>query len=378
MILKNCGFSELAERMKSRKNRIVIYGAGMIGQTIVPYFLESAGLEEQVECFVDMDVRKKGEKISVGGYEFEIHHPDLLKVPIEKLVVLITNSKFYPVVEYLDKINSLDSVEGYIIPVIQLLEKEKEDSVVIRKIKPDRLIPRKIHYCWFGEKEMPKYLLCCMESWRNHCPDYEIICWNEDNYDLNRISFAKEAYENEKYALATDAVRLDILYEHGGIYMDTDVSLMKNLDILLHQPAFTGVEKWGNINTGGMMGAIPGHPMIKEMLDYRSRFHFILEDGSMNMETNGMYETVPFIRHGMKLDGSLQYINGVTVYPASVFHPYDYVSCEEKIREWTVSEHHFYGGWMNEKSFREREDTQKKYRNILKRMNSIGRYDDEW
>ena len=126
------------------------------------------------------------------------------------------------------------------------------------------------------------------------------------------------------------------------------------------------------------MGAIPGHPMIKEMLDYRSRFHFILEDGSMNMETNGMYETVPFIRHGMKLDGSLQYINGVTVYPASVFHPYDYVSCEEKIREWTVSEHHFYGGWMNEKSFREREDTQKKYRNILKRMNSIGRHDDEW
>ena len=130
--------------------------------------------------------------------------------------------------------------------------------------------------------------------------------------------------------------------------MDTDVSLLKNLDTLLYQPAFTGVEKWGNINTGGMAGAMPRHPMIKEMLEYRKQFHFLMEDGSLNMETNGMYETVPYIRHGMKISNELQYVNNVTVYPSSVFHP-------------------FYGGWMDGSDFEERSSTQKKYHEILKR-----------
>lgn len=377
MILKNCRYSELAEKIKLHKNRIVIYGAGMIGQIVAPYFIHSFGMEEQVECFVDMDIRKKGEIIRIGGYEFGIFHPDLLKEPIDNLIVLITNSKFYPIVKYLDNIRCLDSVEGYIIPMIQILERRNENPVVIRKISQKPLIPRKIHYCWFGKKEMPEFLLNCIDSWGKNCPDYEIICWSEDNYDLNRIPFAKEAYEKQKYGLVTDVARLDILYEYGGIYMDTDVSLMKNLDELLYQPAFVGVEKWGNINTGGMVGATPKHPMIKEMLDYRRQFHFILNDGSINMETNGMYETVPFIEHGMKIDGSLQYINGMTVYPSSVFHPYDYVSCEEAIKEWTVSKHHFCGGWMDKQSLKEREYTQKKYNEILKRIVCGGKPDYE-
>ncbi len=149
--------------------------------------------------------------------------------------------------------------------------------------------------------------------------------------------------------------------------MDTDVSLLKNLDTLLYQPAFTGVEKWGNINTGGMAGAMPRHPMIKEMLEYRKQFHFLMEDGSLNMETNGMYETVPYIRHGMKISNELQYVNNVTVYPSSVFHPYDYMSCEKKIQKSTFSVHHFYGGWMDGSDFEERSSTQKKYHEILKR-----------
>lgn len=377
MILKNCRYSELAEKLRSQKKRIVIYGAGMIGQIVVPYFIHSSGLEEQVECFVDMDARKEGTSIKIGSYKYEVRHPKMLKDAVDNLAILITNSKFYPVVEYLDKMISLDSAEGYIIPMIQLSERENENPVVIRKLSPKPLIPRKIHYCWFGKKELPEYLLHCMDTWKKYCPDYEIIRWNEDNYDLDRIPFAKEAYEKKNYGLATDAARLDILYEHGGIYIDTDVSLRKDLDALLYQPAFTGVEKWGNINTGGMAGAVPNHPMIREMLDYRRRFHFVLEDGSMNMETNGIYETIPFIRHGMKIDGSLQCINGVTVYPSSVFHPYDYMSGEEKVREWTISEHHFYGGWMDEQNLREREHTQKKYNRILTRISCGGRPDDE-
>lgn len=340
----------------------------MIGQIVVPDFLQSFGLEEQVECFVDQDKRKVGKRIQAGGYEYSVCDPGILEIPIKNRILLITNSKFDPIINYLDSLGSLDLVEGYIIPLIQMLETENEIFPLVKKLSQKPLIPRKIHYCWFGEKEMPEFLLRCMDTWREHCPDYDIICWSERNYDLDRISFAKEAYENKRYGLATDAIRLDILYEHGGIYMDTDVSLMKSLDGLLYQPAFTGVEKWGNINTGGMAGAIPKHPMIKEMLDYRHRFHFVQEDGSLNMETNGMYETIPFINHGMKINGRLQYINGVTVYPSSFFHPYDYVSCEERIRKWTISKHHFYGGWMDGQNLKERCDTQKSYKEILRRI----------
>lgn len=375
MILKNCSYIELAEKIKENESRIIIYGAGMIGQVVVPYFINTFELHKYVECYVDMDKRKEGRTIQAGNFQYKICHPDCLITPIERLVVLITNSKFYPVIEYLDRISGLKSTECYLIPLMQKLQSDIEQPIAIRRLSTKPLIPKKIHYCWFGKKKMPKFLSHCMNTWSRYCPDYEIICWNEDNYDLDRIPFAKEAYRQKKYGFVTDAVRLDILYEQGGIYMDTDVSLMKNLDELLYQPAFVGVEKWGNINTGGLSGAMPKHSMVKEMLEYRAGFHFVLEDGSLNMETNGIYETVSFIKHGLKIDNSMQYINNVTVYPSRVFHPYDYMSCEEKIDEWTFSKHHFYGGWMDELNLLERYNTQKKYNDILKRIKLGGKPD---
>lgn len=368
MILKNGRYFELAEKIKTENRRIVIYGAGMIGRIVVPSFIQRFGLEEYVECYVDMDGRKMGEKIRVGSYRFEVLHPDVLKMPIENLIILITNSKFYPIIEYLDKIRNLDSVEGYLIPLLQISETGKENPVAFKKMSQAPLIPRKIHYCWFGRRKMPEFLVRCMDTWKKLCPDYEIICWNEDNYDVERIPFTREAYYQKKYGFVTDAARLDILYENGGIYMDTDVSLIKNLDDLLYQPAFTGVEKWGNINTGGMAGAVPEHPMIKEMLEVRRQFHFLLEDGSLNMETNGLYETVPFLRYGMRIEDRLQRINGVTVYPSQVFHPYDYMSCQMKKNKDTYSIHHFYGGWMEKEDWLNKEKTQVEYSALLRRI----------
>lgn len=367
MILKNSRYSELAEKIKTENKRIVIYGAGMIGQIAVPYFIQTFGLERYVECYVDMDRRKQGETVQIGGHTYKILSSDYLKAPAKSRLLLVTNSKFFSIIRFLDDIRTLDLTECYIIPLIQILESENKETVTVSKLTGEQMIPRKIHYCWFGRKEMPDFLADCIKTWKKYCPDYEIICWNEDNYDVDRIPFAGEAYRQKKYGFVTDAARLDILYEYGGIYMDTDVSLLKNLDTLLYQPAFTGVEKWGNINTGGMAGAMPRHPMIKEMLEYRKQFHFVMEDGSLNMETNGMYETVPFIRYGMKISNELQYVNNVTVYPSCVFHPYDYMSCEKKIQKSTFSVHHFYGGWMDGSDFEERSSTQKKYHEILKR-----------
>ena len=211
-----------------------------------------------------------------------------------------------------------------------------------------------------------------MESWSRLCPDYEIRRWDESNFDVSKYPFTKQAAENKKYGFITDVARLDILYQYGGIYMDTDVKLLKPFDDLLFNKGFVGVERWGNINSGGGIGAVPHHPMIREMLDYRLKYPFIFEDGTQNIETNGLYETTPFVRHGMRIDNTLQIINGMTVYPASVFHPYDYMSCEEKIEDNTISIHYFYGGWMDEEDRKNRANTQDKYEEIIKRIEALG------
>ncbi len=355
MILKNASYEEFEKRIKDRNSRIIVYGAGMIGQIVVPYIAEAYGISDHIDCFVDMDSRKTGKKITIGSAEYEIRTPDVLDKVTDNTVILLTNSKFYPVVDALDKRPFLKNTECYVVPVMQ-------------RTAQKQMIPRTIHYCWFGGGKMSPFLEECMESWKKFCPDYEIVRWDENNYDVSKFTYTRQAYECGKYAFVSDVARLDILYRYGGIYLDTDVKLLRSLDGLLRNRGFVGVENWGNINSGGGIGAMPEHPMIKEMLDHRTGYSFILEDGTMNVETNGFYETVPFRKHGMRIDNTLQIINDMVVYPAHVFHPYDYMSGEEHVTEDTYSVHYFSGGWMDSADKNNRTETQKKYSEFMKRM----------
>ena len=368
MILRNNTYQEIAKEVIQDSKKIIVYGAGMIGQIIIPFLVGEYNLFEYVECFVDMDKRKIGNKIEISDFSYEIKHPEYLNIIDEDHIILITNSKFIPILKYLDGITSLNNVTGYIVPVIQLHGINISSHIELEHRNDTQLIPKTIHYCWFGGNEKPVFLTKCIESWREHCPDYEIIEWNESNYDVSRHKFTKEAYDNKKYGFVTDLARLDILYEHGGIFMDTDVSIIKPLDDLLFQPGFIGVEKWGNINSGGGCGFIKGHPMLKKLIDYRDGFSFVLDDGSFNIETNGLYETVPFIEEGFKPNNTLQIVSDITVYPSSVMHPYDYMSCELRQNDSTVSIHHFYGGWMEEDDRLNRLKTQNAYQLVLDRM----------
>lgn len=368
MFLRNGHFADMAARVKGSNKKIIVYGAGMIGQIIMPYLIEEYGLADFLECFVDADKRKIGINVEICGKEYPIKSPDFLHDIDEKNILLITNSKFYQIVNFLDGIENLNDIDAYIIPMMQIKEIEDSNSIEICKITDSQLIPKKIHYCWFGRKEKPELLKSCIDSWKLFCPEYEIIEWNENNYDVNRHTYTAEAYKNRKYGFVTDVARLDILYEHGGIYMDTDVTLLKNLDELLYQRGFIATEKWGNVNTGGGCGFTKGHPILKDLIDYRDKFHFEFTDGSFNLETCGMYETRVLIRHGFRPNNELQCIEGVTVYPSYINHPYDYMSCEDQRKEATVSVHHFYGGWMEEDDRCNRTNTQKAYLEIKQRI----------
>ena len=368
MQLKYSRYDELAKKVKSQKMNIAIYGSGMIGTVIVPYLISEYDLFDNVLFFIDRDERKHGTKIQVGAREYVIVSPEVLKRLPENTILFITNSNYEPIIKMLDGISELDNTEGYIIPMLQVFDTHKKYDKYDVRLSEEPLIPKIIHYCWFSRNPMPDYLKKCMESWYKFCPDYKIVRWDEDNYDVNKNLYMKQAYEARKWGFVPDIARLDILYRYGGIYLDTDVELLRNIDDLLYQQAFAGVEKWGNVNMGGCSGATPNHKVIKQMLDFRLNEKFLFEDGSMNQTTCGYYETIPLVKLGMKPNNTIQQIEDMTVYSSDFFHPYDYMSGETHITENTFSIHHFNGGWLDEKSVNERKRTTEIYNQMIERM----------
>lgn len=138
------------------------------------------------------------------------------------------------------------------------------------------MIPKRIHYCWFGGNPKSELIKNCIASWQEKCPDYEIIEWNESNYDVTANSYVKEAYEAKKWAFVSDYARLDIIYNRGGVYLDTDVELYTSLDDLLKYDAFYCFESSRNINSGLGFGAVKDHASTKSCLGYYNGKHFII------------------------------------------------------------------------------------------------------
>ena len=210
------------------------------------------------------------------------------------------------------------------------------------------MIPKKIHYCWFGKNPLPEQIKQYIETWKKYCHDYEIIEWNEDNFDVNQNQYCREAYEAKKWAFVSDYARLKVLYDNGGIYMDTDVEVVKPLDDLLNYNWFSGFESEDRIPTG-TMGAGWNSSIIKLLLsDYDNR-HFIKSDGSFDLTTN-----VELITKALKENYNIQLNNTYQVFGNNnVLFPFDFLCCKDYLSgkiyktEHSYTIHHFEGSWLN-------------------------------
>lgn len=208
------------------------------------------------------------------------------------------------------------------------------------------MIPKIIHYCWFGRGEKPELAVKCIESWKKFLPDYELKEWNEDNFDISSNQYVREAYENRKYAFVTDYVRLYAIYTEGGVYMDTDVEVVSTFDKFLHHHAFSGFETDGNVPTG-MMAAEKGSMWAKDLLDQYQNRVFLLPDGSYDMTTNTTIITNYMLDKGLILNNQFQDFPGLcTMYPADYFCPKDHRTGKIKCTKNTVCIHHFAGSWL--------------------------------
>ncbi len=220
------------------------------------------------------------------------------------------------------------------------------------------MIPKKIHYCWFGRGEKPALAKKCIDSWRKYHPDYEIIEWNEDNFDVNTIAYTAEAYEAKKYAFVSDYARFKILYEHGGLYFDTDVEILRPLDDIIAAGPFMGCQ--GKFRSGATpnelgvapglgLGVNPGLGLYKEILDYYKDLHFKKEDGSLDTTTIVVITTGILIKNGLKNVGTIQDVCGIRIYPNDYFNPKDYKTGKIMITPNTYTIHHFAESWVSNK-----------------------------
>lgn len=216
------------------------------------------------------------------------------------------------------------------------------------------MIPRVIHYCWFGRGEMPQLAIDCIASWHKYMPGWKYKLWNEDNFDVNCIPYVKEAYEANKYAFVSDYVRLYALYHEGGLYLDVDFEVYKPFDDLMSYSAFAGYE--GSKHCPIMMGVLasePGGEWVKEQMHSYSSRHFLLVDGSYDLTTNVTDITNRMVNQGLVCSGKEQEFHDLHIFPVDYFCP-RLTNGEYKISGNTYCEHRGLNSWNGSKGIKSR------------------------
>lgn len=218
------------------------------------------------------------------------------------------------------------------------------------------MIPKTIHYCWFGRNPLPDTAIKCINSWKKFFPEYEIKEWNEDNFDVNILPYTHDAYQAKKFAFVSDFARFWILYHSGGVYFDTDVEVIKSFDDILQKGAFMGceIESKGNrtaiVNPGLGIAVRKEHPIYAEMLKRYESLPFFGEDGSINNYTMIPIITEILANNGFKAQNGVQEVSGITIYPTDYFNPYDDLTGKLNITDNTRSIHWYMASWMKKQN----------------------------
>lgn len=208
------------------------------------------------------------------------------------------------------------------------------------------MIPKKIHYIWFGGNPLTPLAEKCIASWKKYCPDYEIVRWDESNFDVSQNRYCQEAYDAKKWAFASDYARLWVLVNDGGIYMDTDVEVLQPLDRFLELQAFSGFEAEDRLPTG-LMASYSRHPFFEKLLhDYEDR-SFLKPNGAFDLSTNVEAITKACVDAGLMLNNTEQTVEGFTLFPSEFFCPKDWLTKDIHLTENSYAIHHFDGSWVS-------------------------------
>lgn len=335
---------------------IIAFGAGRKFRQFVSEFQ----LERKIEFIVDNDLNIQGTKIEINGTLIRVENIQmLLKYPVSKYIILITSA--YSIAQIMDQLNEFDELEHVECFSASLMQ-DNCNIETITYSKGTPLIPKVIHYFWFGRTPMSDKIQHCMNSWKKYCPDYEIIRWDESNYDVKKNQYMYEAYNSKKWGFVPDYARLDIVGSFGGIYLDTDVEIIKSFDDLLFDSSFWGFANYSEVVAGLGFGSVAGNELTLEMRDYYNSQKFIKEDGSMDLRPCCDYQDEVLKSYGFTMNNKQQKINGNVLYPMEVFNPNGLVGISNLYTEHTHSIHWSTGSWESQKNIRDLSEGKEKLR----------------
>lgn len=341
------GWEEFIREIRETELPVVCFGAGTIPWLVEPMF-EKLSIWNRILYFLDNDEKKAGtwvgEKrpvpvVSVNGFR---------EMGKKRFLMLITCERFRAVLGQLQQVEEWEDIRCYIYIKLnyELIKGVKQTKIMLGGKEP--IIPKVIHYCWFGKEKKGKLHKKCIRSWKEKCPEYEIIEWNETNYDIHQCRYMEEAYANRKWAYVSDYARLDILYRQGGIYLDADVELLDRPDKLLAEKGFIAYGQWTAVNSGAGIGCVKGLPVVREMRDEpRKQISFYNPDGTCNMVQNGFYESRVLRKYGFSQDFSTQYSGDMLILSPDIMATESILGERVFVTGHTLSIHHCGGSWQD-------------------------------
>lgn len=341
---------------KQSTKQIIAFGAGRKFKQFVSEFQ----LEKRIKFVIDNDINMQGTEIEINGVSIRVENIQmLLKLPTSGFIILITSAySIAQIMEQLNKYNELDHVNCFSASLMQ----DNCNAETITYSTGKALIPKVIHYFWFGKTPMNEKIHHCISSWKKYCPDYEIIRWDESNYDIKKNQYMYEAYNAKKWGFVPDYARLDIVGTYGGIYLDTDVEIIKSFDDLLYDSSFWGFANYNEVVAGIGFGSVAGNKLALQMRDYYDTQKFIKEDGSMDLRPCCDYQDEVLKNYGFVMNNKQQKINGNVLYPMEVFNPNGLVGISDLYTENTHSIHWSTGSWESKKNIRDLNEGKNKLR----------------
>lgn len=361
--LFNLSYGEYIRKYDDYK--IICIGAGGTFNNFINCHQEKLFLLNKIETILDNNKELEGTERQVLANNIQIGYlPSFSKdISGEKWIIFILVADAYviEVANQLDKMQIFDGIDciygagtfkwGYtFFPV------PKHRIFNIHKVEGKERIPRVIHYCWFGEKPIPEKDKKCIESFSKYNPDYKIIKWSEDNFDLEHVPlYVKQAYENKKYAFVSDYVRLAVVYKYGGIYFDTDVEIFQSIDFLLKYRMMFAYMEYGELATGLGFASVSNAPELKELLEMYETIPFVMKDGSFNMTPCPRYTNEYFRRRGMYLDNSLEIKDDILFLSSDFLCPMSPIECSDgsyqlaqlSLSDYTIGIHWCNNTWKN-------------------------------
>lgn len=347
-LITGVSFRQFADEIKHQNRHIICYGAGLVAMATEHIFQEEH-IAERVCCFIDRDVSKHGTSIRYDGRSIKIFNiDDLLCMDLTDKVLLISLEVFGAVLDALDGYVELAGLPCYIFTEINKSYIAEKGVHVEGKPTGEQEIPKIIHYAWLGGGIMKEDVLRCIDSWKTYCPRYEFVCWTEDNYDVFQNRYMRESYEAGQYAFTADFLRLDVLYKHGGVYLDVDVELLRSLDDFLCNRAFAVYLEWA-MPTFAVSGCVAGTPIFREMRDEpRANMSFFDETGRFNQKISSYYEVEILSRYGFRKNFSPQTIAGMRMYPPSAVATNGRLGANAPITSDTYAVHYCYRSWAGQ------------------------------